>query len=107
MASSSQTIWQGKTLEEIRQTLRQKMPELAKRYSVKSLGIFGSYVRGEARSTSDLDILVEFDHAPTLLEFIQLESDLSEQLGIQVDLVMKKALKPNIGRYVLEEVVAV
>jgi predicted nucleotidyltransferase len=107
MARSSQTIWRGKTLDEIRQILRQMMPDLAKRYSVKSLGIFGSYVRGEARSTSDLDILVEFDRAPTLLEFIQLESDLSEQLGVKVDLVMKKALKPNIGRYVLEEVVAV
>ncbi len=105
--SHNATAWQERSLEEIKEILKLKMPELAERYRVKSLGIFGSYVRGEATASSDLDILVEFDRAPSLLEFVRLESDLSEQLGIEVDLVMKKALKPNIGRRVLQEVVAV
>jgi len=83
------------------------MPELADRYNVKSLGIFGSYVRGEARKSSDLDILVEFNQAPSLLEFIRMEDDLSKKPGIKVDLVMKTALKPHIGRLILEEVVPV
>lgn len=71
------------------------------------MGIFGSYVRGEQDSESDLDILVEFDEAPGLFEYIRLEDYLSEILGIKVDLVMKSALKPAIGKRILEEVIAV
>ena len=96
-----------KTLEEIKAKLEQLKPTLKEEFKVKTIGVFGSYVRGEATSSSDLDILVEFFQAPSLLEFVRLESDLSEQLGIEVDLVMKKALKPYIGRRVLQEVVAV
>jgi len=54
-----------------------------------------------------VDILVEFYQAPSLLVFIRLEDDLSEWLGVMVDLVMKKALKPHIERRILEEVVPV
>ena len=97
----------GNRLEEIKQVLREYLPELRERYGVRSLGIFGSYVRGEQRKRSDLDILVEFDRAPTLFEFVRLERYLSDQLGIRVDLVMKSALKPNIGRHILEEAVPV
>lgn len=56
------------SLDEIVRTLREMMPDLAERRSVKSLGIFGSYIRGEADTESDLDILVEFDRSPTLWE---------------------------------------
>jgi uncharacterized protein len=95
------------SLEEIQQKLNQKKPELAKQYKVKYLGVFGSYVRGEAGKTSDLDILVDFEDAPTLLEFIRMERLLSEELGVKVDLVMKKTLKPYIGKRILDEVVPV
>jgi hypothetical protein len=50
-----------------------------------------------------LDVLVEFDRVPSLFEFIRLERYLSELLKIKVDLVMKSALKPAIGRHILEE----
>jgi predicted nucleotidyltransferase len=83
------------------------MPEITVRYKVKSMGVFGSYVRGEPKKSSDLDILVEFDQAPSLLKLIRMEDDLSERLGIKVDLVMKKALKPRIGQQILSEVVPV
>lgn len=79
------------------------MPDLAERYSVTSLGVFGSRVRGDADEESDLDILVEFEDAPTFWEFIGLE----RELGVKVDLVMKKTLKPQIGAAILKEVVAV
>jgi uncharacterized protein len=95
------------SLEEIQQRLKRKMPELAKLYKVKYLGVFGSYVRGEAGKTSDLDLLVEFEEAPTLVEYIRMERLLSEELGIKVDLVMKKTLKPHIGKRILDEVVPV
>lgn len=87
--------------------LRQHMPELVERYGVKSLGIFGSYVWGEQRKSSDLDLLVEFSENPSLLKFIEMEHYLSEVLGVHVDLVMKDVLKPAIGRNVMRELVPV
>ena len=92
---------------EFARILRDHLPRLSERYGVKYLGLFGSYVRGEEREGSDLDLLVEFANAPDLLEFVALARDLSELLGVKVDLVMKRALKPRIGERILEEVVAV
>jgi predicted nucleotidyltransferase len=94
-------------LEQMKQALKAMLPELRDKYGVLSLGVFGSYVRGEQTPDSDLDLLVEFD--PTihfgLLTFCELENRLSDRLGIPVDLVMKKALKPMIGERILQEVV--
>lgn len=93
-------------LETIRQVLRELLPELRDRYGVMSLGIFGSYVRGEQTPDSDLDILVEFDERPlTLLQFIALEYELSNRLQMKVDLVEKSILKPTLGQRILQEVV--
>ena len=78
--------------------------ELEKRYGVSKIGIFGSYLRGEEKEDSDLDILVEFKKTPTLFEFIRLENFLSEILQVKVDLVMKDSLKPDIGKCILKEV---
>ena len=80
---------------------------MAKQYHVESLGVFGSYVRNEQKADSDLDLLVTFSKTPGLLRFIELENHLSDLLGIKVDLVMKDALKPNIGKHILREVVPV
>ncbi len=94
-----------KTLDEIQKILRQQKEFLRKKYKIKEIGIFGSYVRGEQRYTSDVDILVEFEEIPSLLKFVKLENYLSEVLGVKVDLVEKKALKPRIGKHILQEVV--
>ena len=94
-----------KTLDEIKKNLRDQKPTLATRYKVKEIGIFGSYVRGAEQPQSDLDILIDFDEYPSLLEFVKLEDELSERLGVKVDLVMKSGLKPRIGRRILQEVV--
>ena len=95
------------TLEEVRVTLKSVLPDLKERYRVESLGVFGSYARGESKRTSDLDLLVEFGQAPTMFEFVRLERHLSEILGVRVGLVMKTALKPEIGKRILSEVVPV
>jgi len=87
--------------------LRQYLPSLTATYRVKSLGVFGSYVRREQRPDSDLDLLVAFDDPPSLLKFIELENHLTDLLGVKVDLVMQDALKPAIGERVLAEVVQV
>ncbi len=94
-----------KTLEEIKKGLRKQKPTLTTKYKVKEIGVFGSYVRGTQQPQSDVDILIDFDEYPSLLEFVGLEDELSEHLGIKVDLVMKSGLKPRIGRHILQEVV--
>jgi len=92
-----------KNLENISLVLRGELPKLRSAYNVKSLEIFGSFVRNEQNSESDLDILVTYTKSPDLLEFIELENYLSDLLGIKIDLVMRSALKPNIGRQILSE----
>lgn len=87
--------------------LQEMLPELRKKYPIKYMGVFGSYVRGEQSPSSDLDILVEFNESITLLGCARLENELSDRLGIKVDLVSKTALKPRIGKHVLSEVVEV
>lgn len=91
------------TLKEIRAKLRAILPLLRERYGVHSLELFGSYVRGEAGAQSDLDLLVTFEAAPTLFQFIALEEYLSEVLGVKVDLVMKDSLKPRLRDLILAE----
>ena len=95
------------TTEEIINSLKSLLPNLKENFGVKSLGVFGSYARGEAKRTSDLDLLVEFHRAPTMFEFVRLERQLAKVLGVKVDLVMKTALKPKIGKRILAEVVPV
>lgn len=92
-------------LSEIKKDLAQHKPKLKRDFKVKKIGIFGSYVRGESRKNSDLDILVEFEESPSLFGFIELENYLKKILRVKVDLVMKSALKPLIGKHILSEVI--
>lgn len=87
--------------------LKRHMPELEAEFKVSSLGLFGSYVRGEQERGSDLDVLVEFREAPDLFGFMDLEERLSDLLGVEVELVSRGSLKGNIGRNILREVVLV
>ena len=96
---------EGKILEEIKKILKENEIILKDRFKVKEMGIFGSYLREEQKKRSDLDILVEFEEPISLLEFVALERHLSELIGVKVDLVMKTALKPRIGKHVLREVI--
>lgn len=87
--------------------IREDLPRLRREYAVHSLGLFGSYVRGEQRRGSDLDVLVEFSEVPGMFRFLDLERDLSKLLGVTVDLVQKDALKPVIGKRIQEEVLPI
>ncbi len=97
------------TLDEVMQILRAHLPELRQTHSVKSLAVFGSYVKGRQHRRSDLDLLVQFDEGAhmTLFRFVALEEHLNEILGVKVDLVMKSALRPTIGKRILAEAVPV
>lgn len=92
-------------INEIKEILTQHRQVLRKGFKVKQIGVFGSYVRNEQAKSSDTDILVEFTEVPGLFKFIELEDYLSKILGVKVDLVMKSALKPAIGKRILNEVV--
>lgn len=96
-----------KTFEEIKDLLKKHKEELKEKYGVKEIGIFGSYVRGEQDDESDVDILVEFEKPIGFIRFMKLENSLSELLGVKVELVTKKALKPYIGQQILQEVIYV
>ena len=93
--------------EAIVSRLRVILPDLSRHFGVRSLSVFGSRARETAGPSSDVDILVEFDRAPGFFRFVELEERLAAHLGLKVDLVMKSALRPNIGRRVLAEAIAV
>jgi predicted nucleotidyltransferase len=92
----------------ITKRLQVMLPGLRQEYGVSDLWLFGSYVRSEQTTDSDVDILVTFDNPSlSLIEFIQLEQHLSAVLGLKVDLVEREMLKPTIGENILQEAIAI
>lgn len=94
-----------KTLEEIKKILKENQTVLRERFKVKEMGIFGSFVRGEQRKRSDVDILVEFEEVISLLKLASLENFLTDLIGMKVDVVPKEDIRPELKKRILEEVV--
>ena len=94
-------------LDDLRKILQAHKEELNKKYGVSEIGIFGSYVKNEQNDASDVDILIDFNTSIDLLTFVNLKNYLSDLLKVNVDLVMKKALKPKIGQRILHEVMEI
>jgi predicted nucleotidyltransferase len=94
-----------KTFLQIENTLKAHKDEIYKKYKIKDIAVFGSYIKGKADENSDLDILVEFEFNAnlSLLGYIGIENYLSSLLDVKVDLVEKKGLKPFIGQQILNE----
>ena len=92
--------------EQVLQILRQHEAEI-KTYGVKSLALFGSVARNEARPDSDVDLLVEFNRPTGLFGLIALQQRLEELLGCPVDIGTSDSLKASIRSRVLEESVYV
>jgi uncharacterized protein len=99
----NQLMPKKKQLENFKAILQKQLPVLREQYAVATLEVFGSYVRHEEKTDSDLDILVTFSKAPSILKFIRLEHHLSDILGVKVDLVLKDSLKPAIEKIILRE----
>ncbi len=94
-----------KHIDEIRKILNDYKNSLRNEFGVTEIGLFGSYVKGMQKESSDIDILVDFRKTIGLIAFVRLKNYLTDLLGVSVDLVMKKALKPKIGKRILDEVV--
>lgn len=72
-------------------------------YGVRTLAVFGSIARNEAKKSSDIDILVDFDSKKGLFVFVGLKNYLEDILNCEVDLVSKKALHPALKKRILSE----
>ena len=90
--------------EQLRAELAELKPVLAEEYPIAELGIFGSYARGEQHADSDLDVLVTFEEPVTLFDLVRLENELTDRLGVDVDLVTGESLRPRIGARVADDV---
>ena len=83
--------------------LKEKQSEIAGRFSVRRIGVFGSFARGTAGPKSDVDILVELDK-PTFDNYMDLKFYLEEVLNHPVDLVIHEAVKPRLKPIIEQEV---
>ncbi|HKZ55721.1 MAG TPA: nucleotidyltransferase family protein [Anaerolineales bacterium] len=84
---------------------RKEILELAARHGARSVRVFGSAARGQAGIESDIDFLVELDPGRSVLDLGGLQMDLQAMLGIHVDVVTPKGLRPRIRESVLREAI--
>jgi predicted nucleotidyltransferase len=96
-----------KTLDKIRQILAAHKEDLRDKYKVIEIGIFGSYVKGEQKKTSDVDVLVEFERPVSLLHIVSLENHLSDILGLKVDVVPKKNIRAELKDSIIKEAIPI
>ena len=80
-----------------------KIVPILRRYDVKRAALFGSFVRGEQREDSDIDILVEFKDGKSLLDLVGLKIELEEALGRKVDVLTYNSLHPLLRDKILQE----
>jgi len=96
-----------RSLEELKEIINQHRQILEEEFKVKSIAIFGSFVRGEQEAKSDIDILVEFGKPISLLHIVSLENYLSDIFGIKVDVVPKKNIREELKETILKEAISV
>lgn len=93
--------------DDVLRILKEHRSEFIDQYQVKSLSLFGSMARNDAREDSDVDLLVEFTNPVGLFQFIGLQQRLESLLGGKVDLGTPRSLKPRIRDEVLQEAIRV
>ncbi|HMK48486.1 MAG TPA: nucleotidyltransferase family protein [Thermodesulfovibrionales bacterium] len=96
-----------KSVEDVKAILKEHKADVVQKYQVREIGIFGSFVRGEQKRRSDVDILVGFapGNMPGLLKLIEMERYLQRLLKKKVDLVEKSGIRPELKKGILKEVV--
>ena len=94
-----------KKKEEILRILKKLKEDIKIKYKVKSIGIFGSYINNEQTDDSDIDFLVEFEENADLFHYVGLTLFLEEQFNKKVDVISKPALKEELRKNILQEVI--
>ena len=95
-----------KTREEILSLLSQNKSDLQNKFKVRRMALFGSYARGDQKSDSDVDILVDID--PSVgLEFVTFAEQIEQMLGLPVELISQRAIKPSKLRFIEQELIYV
>ncbi|MGC1119977.1 MAG: nucleotidyltransferase family protein [Candidatus Methanofastidiosia archaeon] len=87
--------------------IRQKILPILEKYNIKKAGLFGSFVRGEMREDSDIDILVEIEDGISLLDFVGIKLEIEEALGKKVDLVEYNTIRPLLKERIIKEQVGI
>ena len=87
--------------------LFKKLSTILEKHGAKKISIFGSYARGEETKTSDLDVIVEFYNKKSLFDIVGIEQELSEALGIKVDLLTEKSISPYLIDRIKKESVVI
>ncbi|MFN4299834.1 MAG: nucleotidyltransferase family protein [Thermaurantimonas sp.] len=88
--------------------LQTRLLQLLLPYLPARISVFGSYARGENRQDSDLDILIQFKDRISLLKLVQIEQELSDELGIPIDLVTENSLKnPRLNNYIEKDLITI
>ncbi|HSB71154.1 MAG TPA: nucleotidyltransferase family protein [Candidatus Methylomirabilis sp.] len=95
-----------KSLDEIRTIITKHRDVLAEQYGVAVVGVFGSYVRGNVRQGSDIDLLADILRPISLFEIVGAELYLSDLLGEKVDLVPKRDVREELRETILREAVS-
>lgn len=80
-----------------------KIASVLKEQGARKIAVFGSYIKGEEKPESDIDVIVEFSEKKSLLELVRMERELSEILGIKVDLLTEKSISPYLIDEIKEE----
>lgn len=93
------------TMDEVRRIISEHKSELLEKFNIVSVGVFGSYVRGEQHKDSDIDLLVELKEDISLLRLVSAENFLSDLLRRKVDLVPKDDVRPELRERIFREVV--
>jgi len=93
------------TIKEIINTLNSVREIIRKEYKAEVIGLFGSYVRGEQKETSDIDVIVKFLDDASLFDLVGLADFLEEKLGIKVDIVPIDTIRTEIKEDILREAV--
>ncbi len=83
--------------------IEEKIRPILKKYKVKRAGFFGSYVRGEEKKKSDVDILVELNEDLSLLDVIGIKLELEKAIKKKVDLVEYETIRPELKKIILKE----
>lgn len=76
-----------------------------KKFGIRSVSLFGSVARNQARKRSDVDLLVDFERPIGLFEFARLKLYLEELLSRKVDLVTPEALRKEFRESILKEAI--